>query len=760
MKKFRKNIIRLLLITLIFTYFISPWTIVNATTLDSDTLLIAGGVTVTKQTTIDDVISQYGEQPKLVTPTPLGGNAYTFYKGNYEDILYFETLNNGTIFAYGAITDDFKSNYYSYGESVSGTYSYLSGDTLEDYNYNAIGIITYRNDLDTYNIVNNYKTEYFKDQSQYEKYNAMHATLMANHFYIEDGVTVEFNEDVYDTLKKMEDNEVQTQDILSNYANEVGKNAYIKVLGGRTVDTSIFYKYLPNPFSLVDSVKNYRPTDDKNILYYSFHVYNRDNLTVSRQFSYFVSSKIVEKIANDVSLTEEEKALYEQARDIYNESVETFNQSNGFVYQEEPVYNTLPLQAGVIYPNILQGTTMFINSIRAGAGLPLFQLDEDLSDIAQHKSTLIAYINAVDDTGNENNSMHYPNLPAGVDEDFYNRAMERMTGENLYDAGLSQSPITSISNALNDAYGDPIEAGHRYNLLDPNFTNFGFGMTEGQAVHRFTGYQTSDVDIVAWPSKGVMPVEGFSGGYWTTRFYNNYIVTNDSTVTIKRLNDNREWNFTEEITTGNHRFKIGNGMVSFYNPDLVSGNNYIYEITVHNVRNLETDKIEDYTYRSVFKKVYSTGEEETDEIYPTSISTDIDEYTGEVGDIKVIDVTFGNNPAEKLLKFTSSNPWVADVNQYGRVELKNPGTATITIETLNGLKEMVTINVNGELNYLMGDMNNSGRIDITDITVLVKVLYGMIDTNDYYLAVGDMNHSGRLDITDITVLVKTLYGLI
>src|SRR5699024_1738558 len=162
-------------------------------------------------------------------------------------------------------------------------------------------------------------------------------------------------------------------------------------------------------------------------------------------------------------------------------------------------------------------------------------------------------------------------------------------------------------------------------------------------------YQASDADIVAWPSKGVMPVEGFSGGYWTTRFYNNYIVTNDSTVTVKRLNDNSEWNFTEEITTGNHRFTFVNGMVSFYNPDLFSWNKYNYEITVHNVKNLETNQIEDYTYRSVFKKVYSTGEEETDEIYPTSISTDIDEYTGEVGDIKVIDVTFGNNPAEKLL---------------------------------------------------------------------------------------------------------------
>ena len=72
MKKVRKNIIRLLLITLIFTYFISPWMMVNATTLDSNTLLIAGGVTVTKQTTIDDIISQYGEEPKLVTPTPTG----------------------------------------------------------------------------------------------------------------------------------------------------------------------------------------------------------------------------------------------------------------------------------------------------------------------------------------------------------------------------------------------------------------------------------------------------------------------------------------------------------------------------------------------------------------------------------------------------------------------------------------------------------------------------------------------------------------
>ena len=109
------------------------------------------------------------------------------------------------------------------------------------------------------------------------------------------------------------------------------------------------------------------------------------------------------------------------------------------------------------------------------------------------------------------------------------------------------------------------------------------------------------------------------------------------------------------------------------------------------------------------------------------------------------------------ITYTSSNPSVATIDQTGTVTALKKGTTTITARATNGKSATITVTVT---DYLMGDMNNSGRIDITDITVLVKVLYGMIDTNDYYLAVGDMNHSGRLDITDITVLVKTLYGLI
>ena len=760
MEKIKKIITKGLLVTLTFIYFFSPNLIVQASNLDSNTLLISGGVTVTKQTTIDQIIDQYGEEPKLVTPSAMGGKSYTFYKDNYQDILYFETLSDGTIFAYGAISDDFQSNKYSYGEKVDGTYSYLSGYALTDYDNAAMGFISYRSELITTSVYNNYINEFLSDQSEYEKYVAKHATLMSNYFYYEDGVTVQFDDDIYDTLKKMEDKENQTQNILSDYASKTSKSAYMKFVYGATSILSSFQSTLPNPITLVSYVKNYRPTEDKNILYLSYHAYENNNRLTTRLFAYYVSPKIIEKMANEVTLTEKEIELYNQVHNKYMESVDTFNQSGGEMYIEEPVFKTLPLKAGKIYSNILEGTTMYLNSIRLGAGLPELKHDEDLSDIAQHKSALVVYINNVDDTGNESGNLHTPVIPPGVDSAFYNRAMERMSGENLYNTGvISTNPINSITNALNDGNGDPIAAGHRYNLLDPNYTNFGIGVTELQAVHRFTGYQANNIEMVAWPSKGVTPMEGFSGGYWTAKFYNKYKPTDSSTVTVKRLNDNAEWNFTKQTTSGINRFKIGTDMVSFYNADMTAGDKYVYEVTVHNVKNLTTGENEDYTYRSVFMNAYSTDDEIQD-LYPSSITTNISDYTGEVGDVQVIDVTFGNNPAEKLLKFSSSNSRVAKVNQYGRVELMNPGKATITIETLNGLKKTVNINVNGDINYLMGDMNNNGRIDVADIVVYVKLYFNKIESNSYYKTVGDMNYNGRYDVADLVLIVKTYFGKI
>ena len=60
----------------------------------------------------------------------------------------------------------------------------------------------------------------------------------------------------------------------------------------------------------------------------------------------------------------------------------------------------------------------------------------------------------------------------------------------------------------------------------------------------------------------------------------------------------------------------------------------------------------------------------------------------------------------------------------------------------------------------MGDLNNSGRVSITDVVMLVKLNFNKLELNDYYLAVGDMNHSGRISVTDVVLLVKTIFGKI
>lgn len=53
--------------------------------------------------------------------------------------------------------------------------------------------------------------------------------------------------------------------------------------------------------------------------------------------------------------------------------------------------------------------------------------------------------------------------------------------------------------------------GHRYNLLDRIGNIIGVGNTLQQGCHKMTGYVESNVDVVAWPSKGITPIQS---GIW------------------------------------------------------------------------------------------------------------------------------------------------------------------------------------------------------------------------------------------------------
>lgn len=649
---------------------------------NGSTLITTSGITITTQTTPEEITSRYGSSPKLVTPSAFGGNMYTWYKGDFEDVIYLETDSEGTVIASGAISDDFTSDYYSAGDEVSsGTVSRYQGTVAKQgflVNY-AVGVIVYNKDILTTEKVNQYYNEYVLNKYNYDKSIAEQSVIMLNALLRENGADTrtEFSSELFDKARKIG----QTMS-LDDYAEQNGKSLYYKY--ARTdFGSSVLYEDLPNPLRPAASADNYYPTEELKYAYLTYGIsQNEETGNYNAGLSgFYMSEKLFEE-REEVALTSEEQTKLENAKEAYKNSVEIFNQNGEDIYEEEPNYLEVPLEPGKIKENKLQGSAEFLNAIRLGAGLGEVSYNADQSKSAQYKAVLTAYITA---NGISNPNPHYPPQPEGVSDEYYDIAQEYMSGENLYSGDI----ITSIGQALHDGAGDPITAGHRYNLLNPNWTTFGIGYANGQAAHKLSGYKQSDVDVVAWPSIGITPTEAwYGGGYWTFKLYSTkYSIQSNTTIEVTRLNDNKTWIF-DDNTDSSSDFVRGSQILSFRNADLTGEDGLVYEITIKNIKNTEKNAIEDYTYRAVFKSLYS----EVDAAYPTQINLDKSEITGMKGAQTELKVTFEPETAtEVTTKWTSSNPSIATVNQSGVVTFVGTGTTTITVETLNGQKDSCTV---------------------------------------------------------------------
>ncbi len=62
--------------------------------------------------------------------------------------------------------------------------------------------------------------------------------------------------------------------------------------------------------------------------------------------------------------------------------------------------------------------------------------------------------------------------------------------------------------------------------------------------------------------------------------------------------------------------------------------------------------------------------------------------------------------------------------------------------------------------YTLGDVNNDGVKNITDSTLILKYMKGMIEFDENQILAGDLNKDGSVNITDYTIYVKFLKGMI
>ena len=662
-KRWKRIISYMIAITLVIILSISTTSIsVKAEASVDGRLITVGGKTVTKSMKIDDVKEMFGE-PKLVTPSYWDGYAYTFYGKDYSDYLYLETDSDGKIVCYGSVSPGFETNKYSYGEKVN---PYVrAGCEAKDDDGKLYAVIYYTKfHLDAYKRFTENLTENNRNLCK-------HAVEMWNAISYLYGYKTKtyFDEELFNIGAQLADNHSDLYD----YCKSTNQSSCYQLMTGRKA-TFLEYFY-PNPLEFAENARNYECPKGNAIdfMYYPAGEENDDYWIMEG----FVNKELLADWKS-VAYTEREKELLENSRKYYTNSVNTVNSMKSY-YEIKPSYDSIKnIEGGKLSKEVAKGAVDYLNAIRVGAGLNPLEYSEQLSEDAQCKSTYTVYLAK---NNIKNPSPHYPPKVEGLSDEYYSKCQSG-NGENLYSCGIiSTSIIDSISSALDDSQGTGqyYNRGHRYNLLKPEWKYIGVGNTLQQGCHKLSGTQSYDVDVVAWPSKGITISEsGFSpSGMWTCQFYNNLKPTDDTTITIECLNSNKKWKIDPNnlLENQDYNYKRSENLISYSDNSIAFKIGGVYKITYDHLTDINGNETS-YSYRTVYEKAYIESEDDT---VPQSIKLDkISEKILLGATSKLIARVSPDSIENKRIYFASNNPEVATVNECGEITAHSLGTADIT----------------------------------------------------------------------------------
>ena len=98
----------------------------------------------------------------------------------------------------------------------------------------------------------------------------------------------------------------------------------------------------------------------------------------------------------------------------------------------------------------------------------------------------------------------------------------------------------------------------------------------------------------------------------------------------------------------------------------------------------------------------------------------------------------------KELVWTSNNPDVVTVDENGKIIAQKNGTATITVETVNGKKATCKVNVKS----LQGDVNGDGKVNGKDWIRLYEHISETNELTGEELKRADVNDDGKVNGKD------------
>ena len=782
MKNKKSKIFFSVLVIVLLIFNVSFNVIANAATSD---LLISQGtgqyaITVTKTSTVDDIIKVLGE-PKLTTPSAFGGEAYSFYTDdNYSNYLYIETTAEGKIISYGSFEPNYKTATYSYGDDYPySVFKSLMGCIISGGGYVAGGVYYNRSAWEdgigySGDIIEAYEERYLSDPITYLKGLAQHGVLMFNAYrkqisYLgeegyEDTTPLRFNEDLFYINEQFKEYGTTLREYMidtersSKYMEGLGVSSNVEI-------TRTYYVLNPALFAQKANIRFAELQEHPNAL-----------------FDYDINSKVLSVLCfsentfediNEVPYTDEEQEKLEAGREEYQKAVQKLNLED--VYVSDPVTDTASgLVAGEIRNSAKVGILEYVNAIRVAAGVPKLQTRLENYNVAQHKATLLSY--RYWELGED--ITHSPEQPAGVSDEFYKIAMGNGFGygENVGTLGSSangKAMMQSINILLDDSAEIPQLFSHRQKILSNEYQYFGYGISPAIFVNEFSGTNTNYTNFLeAWPSNGVTFMETLVSPsfQWTAQFIDKYTVLDTTTATVECLNTGETWEFKEQENTSDRWFACHTNSVSslnnkvvIYDSDIVPQAGYVYKITLHGLEEKATSREVDFSYRAVFE--YADINNYPDSIgslsleVPEDLEQNGNSYTATVRkEIKLNAIIDNKEALEKKMTWTSSNPDLIEVTQNGTLTIKKESDTPVTIRVVNdktGLSDEIQIKTI-KLNLLKGDMDKNGRITPYD-ALLINVIYEQRRTpTAEELEIGDIDGNGRLTPYD-ALLINIAY---
>lgn len=385
-----------------------------------------------------------------------------------------------------------------------------------------------------------------------------------------------------------------------------------------------------------------------------------------------------------------------ESRDAMREAhdaLKTFPGDTPYVIDPE---TSSPYAPGEVGEDVLDEALDYLNFLRELAGLQPVERSRIYDYQCQHGAVLLAALDYVD---------HNAPNPGDMDKNFYDSAHLATSSSNIAKFNWMRPSILREGIAYfarDDGDANLSVLGHRRWLLNPTMNATGFGLANSESGMSYVAMYAHDMgkpdaewSEVCWPASGVFPVELMHSHLaWSVSLNPEIYDVENPQIKVTLAGENLRFEF--DCTTGNgdgfctvSMENYGSGPCVIFRPDFEGTDFTDYEqnqrwtVTLSGL--IKTDGTETAL-------TYVT---EMTSLYPQEVANiELSQLEAEIKVNETLHLAAAVIPdyADDLtVTWSTTNPFVATVDDSGTVTAITPGECEITASSANGRSDSCRI---------------------------------------------------------------------